>query len=638
MRKLSNIYCAFGIFTLMCFVSAAQQRKDTVLLNEVKVTDYRSKSTSENFSQVESDSATKSNFSNSFMPQLLLQQNACFVKSYGPANIASLSIRGSSAQQTAVVWNGMNINNPMLGQADVSLLPVGFFNSISLQKGALSGYWGSGAMASVLNLQSATQNNSGLVFKASSSYSSLQNNTNWVSVNFSPGKISSATRVLLDASKNQYNYFVNDSTVVKQTHAETKQIAVMQDLGYSLNADQQIGLHVWLQQSQRQIPYTLSEIKQDASQEDKIFRAMLDWKLNQVNFSMSAKTAFFNEAINYNNNTYSIFSTNSFKTFMADVETQIYLPQKFILTAGSTNSLSQGVCNDYAKQQQISRAAVYENISRKAERLTSSIYGRQEVFNLNVFVPTFGFTNQLTIVKCLNWKINAGTVYRYPTLNDLYWNPGGNLNLKPEHGYSAETALQLNKHVKEFGFLFTGTIFTRNIQNCIVWLPGKNGVWTPQNIQQVWSRGGETNTEISYMGKKVRSTLNLITNYVLSSKTKTSMQNDESLNRQMTYVPMYSGSTILTFEYKNWSLRTACTYMGYRYLTNDGYSYLKPYHVADVRLAKTFFIKQTLLNVYMEANNLLNENYQSVNMYAMPLRNFKAGIILQYTKPKIKNK
>src|ERR1700757_4402803 len=197
-------------FLLVCLFCKAQQKEDTLQLHEVNVTDYRIKKSAENFVQVKIDSTTQSTFLTSNLSQLLIQQNATLVKAYSPGNIATLSIRGSTAQQTAVIWNGMNINNPMLGQADISLLPVGFFNSISIQKGALSGYWGSGAMAGTLNLQSAAQNNSAVTARASSSYSSLQNAVNWVSVNISDGEVSSTTRILSDVSKNQYDYVQND--------------------------------------------------------------------------------------------------------------------------------------------------------------------------------------------------------------------------------------------------------------------------------------------------------------------------------------------------------------------------------------------------------------------------------------------
>ncbi|HXB41093.1 MAG TPA: TonB-dependent receptor [Bacteroidia bacterium] len=630
MKKSGSTY--FILFVVWCANVFAQQ-KDTLHLSEVTVTDYRSKISSQNFAETKIDSATKNNFSTGNVAQMLLQQNVCLVKSYGPANIAFLSVRGSTAQQTAVVWNGMNINNPMLGQADVSLLPVGFFNSISLQKGALSGYWGSGAMAGVLNLQSAAQN-TGLTIKASTSYSSLQNSSQWASVNFSSGKWSSATRILADVSQNKYQFYSNADSLKRQTqtHAQTTQYAFMQDAGFKINARQQLGLHIWLQDAQRKVPYTLGDIKDDASQHDKILRAMLDWKLLQNKYAITARTAFVNEELIYTNQTSSISSDNIFKTFLFDLETQFYLLKGFTITAGNSNSISVGNSEGYAKQQQLSRMALFQNISWRYSKASASVFGRQELFNLNAFVPTGGVSLSLQALKWLSCKVNAGTVYRYPTLNDLYWNPGGNPDLKPEKGFSQESSLQINYVLQKFSFSITGTVFNRIINDWIMWLPGKNGIWSPQNVLQVWSRGGETNSEISYKGKDVKFSVNVLSNYVLSTRTKTTLQNDESEGKQLAYVPMYSGSAVFSVEYKNTSLRTVYSYTGYRYLTSDNYNYLNPYSLLDIRVGRTFFLKNSLINVFMEVNNLLNENYFSVAQYPMPLRNFKTGIIFQYQK------
>jgi vitamin B12 transporter len=620
------------LVSVFCF---SQQKKDTLLLNEVPVTDYRIIKSKDNFSQTKVDSATQSSFLTSSMAQLLLQQNACLVKAYGPANIASMGIRGSTAQQTAVVWNGMNINNPMLGQADISLLPVGFFNAMSVQKGALSGYWGSGAMAGVLNLQSGPQQNNGLTVQASTSYSSLQNSTQWASVNFTEGKLSSSTKLLADFSQNKYQYYKNtDTSLVKQTqqHAQVNQLALMQDFLYKIKVNQQLGLHIWVQDANRDIPYTASSLQQNANQKDKIFRSMLDWKVSKPKVIFNTRLAFFEEAIIYNDTTDAIYSNNNFKTFALDIDAQYKLGKGFAISGGTGNMFSLANSPNFVSQKQQSKNALFENISWNSRNnfFIANIYGRQEVFNGTVFVPTGGFTTCMNLFKWLAWKTNAGTVYRYPTLNDLYWNPGGNLNLKPEQGHSEETSLQIKQQFKKFAIAFTATVFSRDIKNCIMWLPGKDGNWSPVNILEVWSRGVETSTEISYKNKDFKTSLTILSNYIMS----TSPQNEAGSYRQMPYVPMYSGSAVLGLAYKNWMLRAVYTYTGYRYLSSDNYSYLAPYTLLDIRAARTFNCGNFILNIFAEVNNLLNENYQSITQYGMPLRNYKAGLIIQYHKQK----
>ena len=612
-----------------------QGLKDTLCLKEIDITNYRSWSSAQNFSQVKLDSSSLSQFQAQCLQTVLLQQNYCLVKAYGPGNIADLSVRGSSASQTAVLWNGLNINNAMLGSADISLLPVNFFNQISLQKGALSGYWGSGAMAGVLDLRSGSPSEKNTEIQYSTSYSTLQNLVQSLNFQTTKGRWDFNTRAFAELSQNKYNYFQNDSVIAKQTHASVKHFALLQDVSFRLDPKQAIGLHLWLQDAQRQVPYGSAGIPQNASQEDKRFRVIADWHKARDKFLLSAKTAFFNEGLDYTNTTYAVQSNSMFQTFIADLEATLNLKKGFRISGGSSNYYTFGTSSGYDGTKSISRNAIFENLEWSFRKFTASAFGREEVFNQSVFVPTGGMTASLGIFNWLQWKSNAGTVYRYPTLNDLYWNPGGNQNLKPESGYSFESSLLINKSFHNFSLAASGTVFSRDVHNWILWLPGMNGIWSPSNIMEVWSRGSESLIEISFRKKKFNQSLKLTTNYVLSTPVATRIVNDQSVNRQIPYVPMYSGSGIYTLGYGLWAIRIAAVYTGYRYLSSDDYNYLLPYWVWNTTLSRTFSIGKILFNGFIEGNNLLNENYQSVSQFSMPLRNYRLGITLNFQKPKV---
>ena len=60
--------------------------------------------------------------------ELLAASTPVFVKSYGRGSLSTVSFRGTGASHTKVLWEGININSPMLGQTDFSLLPVSFFD------------------------------------------------------------------------------------------------------------------------------------------------------------------------------------------------------------------------------------------------------------------------------------------------------------------------------------------------------------------------------------------------------------------------------------------------------------------------------------------------------------------------------
>ena len=66
---------------------------------------------------------------------VLTFNSSIFVKSYGRATLSTVAFRGTSPSHTQVTWNGMRINNPMLGMTDFSMIPSYFIDDASLLHG-----------------------------------------------------------------------------------------------------------------------------------------------------------------------------------------------------------------------------------------------------------------------------------------------------------------------------------------------------------------------------------------------------------------------------------------------------------------------------------------------------------------------
>ena len=72
------------------------------------------------------------------MADVLTFKSAVFVKNYGRATLSTVAFRGTSPSHTQVSWNGMKINNPMLGMTDFSMIPSYFIDDASLLHGTSS--------------------------------------------------------------------------------------------------------------------------------------------------------------------------------------------------------------------------------------------------------------------------------------------------------------------------------------------------------------------------------------------------------------------------------------------------------------------------------------------------------------------
>ena len=118
----------------------------TFQLKEIVVTENRVKNffAGIKIHQIDSNDLKRYAFNN--LADLLANDNSLFVKSYGAGSLATTSFRGGSANHTAILWNGFNLNSPMNGQLDLALVPNNFVNKVSIRYGGGSALWGSGAV------------------------------------------------------------------------------------------------------------------------------------------------------------------------------------------------------------------------------------------------------------------------------------------------------------------------------------------------------------------------------------------------------------------------------------------------------------------------------------------------------------
>ncbi len=116
----------------------------------------------------------------------------------------------------------------------------------------------------------------------------------------------------------------------------------------------------------------------------------------------------------------------------------------------------------------------YEQIF--SPRVTVSANLRQSVYAGKTvpFTPSIGseFLLARSAAHRLLLRAQASRGYRIPTLNDRYWIPGGNPDLKPEDAFHAEAGLQWKHEKDRRQFSIEVTTFHTWVKEWILWLPG----------------------------------------------------------------------------------------------------------------------------------------------------------------------
>ena len=83
---------------------------------------------------------------------LLRFNSLIYLKEYGAGGTSTASFRGTSSSNTAVIWNGININSINNGQTGFNSLTVSLFDAIDVRSGGGSIEYGSGAVGGTIHL------------------------------------------------------------------------------------------------------------------------------------------------------------------------------------------------------------------------------------------------------------------------------------------------------------------------------------------------------------------------------------------------------------------------------------------------------------------------------------------------------
>ena len=137
MDKMKKGYLILLLALLPISIMAQSGKTRTISIPEVMV--YGNRPMKEiGTQQTKFDSlALKENIALS-MADVLTFNSSIFVKNYGRATLSTVAFRGTSPSHTQVSWNGMKINNPMLGMTDFSTIPSYFIDDASLLHGTSS--------------------------------------------------------------------------------------------------------------------------------------------------------------------------------------------------------------------------------------------------------------------------------------------------------------------------------------------------------------------------------------------------------------------------------------------------------------------------------------------------------------------
>ena len=138
------------LFLFWYSTSTWAQQDSSVWLRAVDIQSSRFDFSDVSMSMQILDTSTLSKLNATTLADRLSRESALFVKSYGSGSLSTISIRGTGAAHSAVLWNGISLNSPMLGLYDFSLLPMFLLDDVKVQAGGNGPLVGSGGVGGAI--------------------------------------------------------------------------------------------------------------------------------------------------------------------------------------------------------------------------------------------------------------------------------------------------------------------------------------------------------------------------------------------------------------------------------------------------------------------------------------------------------
>lgn len=652
--KLKLLLLLFGIFLTVQFV-VSQNVSDSVYIQEIQVLAKR-KVEEAGLKITRPDSMARAASITTDLSELIAEYSPVYIKSYGQGSAATASFRGTAATHTQVLWNGMNLNSPMRGFADLSLLPVFFTDDVYLLHGGSSMTEGSGGLGGSIVLENKPNWNSGFNFKALAETGSFGSRKAFVKVNTGNELFKSDTRIFYETAKNDFS-FLNSGVIPHRQdtlkNADYRKAGILQEFYFRNYTDNFYTLRFWAQKSDRNLPQLMSYegSKREEYQEDLLLRGQFEWKKYTDNLNYHFFTGVNSTQLDY------FRATPQFNFVNEDSESRetsllnhLKVFRKFDKKTYATFSFdanyhevqAKGKTNETGYKKDRWETSLMINLHLKpSNRFAAFILMRSENYDKSIvpLIPSAGMEWQPLQHQPVLVRINAARNYHKPTLNDLYWIPGGNPDLLPEDGYTGDISLSGDFNLNSLIFESEITGFLSKIENWIIWQPASSGAyfWEANNVKDVLSRGVEYSFTSKYEWGKVQFRSGGNYSFTSTSNLNAVSSVDQSRGKQLIYIPKHKGNFYLNAAWKKVSLRYDLTFVGKRFtkssnIESDYERVLNPYWLSKLTLEKMANIQHLAVNLKFTVENLFNESYQSILWRPMPGRFYSLSAAINFNK------
>jgi vitamin B12 transporter len=568
-----------------------------------------------------------------------------FIKNFGGmGGFKTLSLRGTTAQQTVIMLDGMRINSSQNGITDLSIIPMDLINALEVVRGGNSAMFGANAIGGIVNLISRNYDTSGF-FNGKFTYGSYEDLTGGIQ-----GRIITLDAVIdayidYNKSKGDYPFYAVEYGETKTLHRDN---ADFENEVFSLGLNSKPGslnfsLRAIGRFSDRGSPGAVIQNNVENAyarlNEKELFTtSSLTW-LKSENDYFSVNALFRINDYHYNDPLAIGYDRNGIDEIFTGRDVLVnlkysYNKEKFnsdLCVEGDFsdlrgNMLQPGVGN-YKTRGTISLSGWAKHALNIFDESDFSYQLGLRLEDLSdagsALSPVIGVLYDLR-PESIKIKLNYAYNFRAPSFNEMYYLNYGTANLKPERSHSFNLGISYepfpNTSIETEGFIISTT-------NQIISVPKSPLQWSAQNYGKVKTTGFELRILSSLLHKLI----NIQLSYTLQNA-KDDSPGSVTYQLQIPYVPQELISYEVDFQYIGFTFGTDAFYSSYYYyLPDNADNFVMPsYNTVNIFVSKDVKFFKSNIDFRIDFNNVFNEQYCVVKNYPMPGRLIRGGFSIKF--------
>lgn len=541
------------------------------------------------------------------LTETLRYNSSIYFKENGFGMVSSPSFRGTNAAQTAVIWNGININSVFTGQTDFNTISPLNYNEISIRGGGGGVQYGSGAVGGSIHLNNSysfkkiNETKIGLRYGSFSTIGGTATTTQtWNDHYLNVG-------VDFINSENDYEYVGKNK---KNNHGQFTRFTAKVNEARRLKR----GVATWNSEysyNDRNFSGSLNTLGKDGYKD--ISTRNL-WQLHQNLGVFNTKASFahlFEQYRYYPDSKKALFDQGRANTFIGALQSEVLLKNKFRIHGKVEFTNITGEGDNVGDNTRKTLATVLLLNHKVSDNFNYGVNFRKEF--LNDFDNPFLFSTdaKYKVSDVYSLRLNGSKNYRVPTFNDLYWSAGGNEELQPETSYQIE----LGQEVSIGKLKVDLALYYISSEDLIKWIPGNGGLWQPVNISETRNYGAEVSLGYSKkLGSEHSISLNGSYSYTKAE--------DVEKEKQLIYVPFHKATGILTYEFQKFSFYMQGLFNDEVFTTTDNSEIVDGYSVFNLGAEYSFPFNPNI-TFGGRLKNVFNAYYENVAYRPMSSRNFE---------------